>query len=140
MIRRDRCFPRPLAMRYRSADKGHDFVQQEIRIALALRPKDGRMHRPVWQILFGAVFLRIVDTNNNQGRNFVFGDQSSSRFVDLPVDSDVCRRGVKQVLPVIEIENRIVAAIVFRLVVSGGTQTRSKRVLRKIRALKFMQA
>ena len=80
-------------------DKRHDFIQQEIRIALALRPEDGWMHDRYGRYSLATVLLRVVDANDDERRNFAFADQSGRSLVHLPVDSDVCRRGINRFCP-----------------------------------------
>ena len=121
-------------------DEGHYFAQQKIRISLALGPHNGRMKRPVGQILSGALLLRIIDAHDDQRRNPAFANQTSSSFIGLPVNPYVRSRGIEQILSVVEIEHRVVAALIFGRAVSRRQPDPQLARVAENPAWKFMKA
>ena len=60
-------------------------------------------------------------------------------FVRLPVDSDVCRGRIEQVLSVVEIKNGIAPAFVFPIAVSRRQPDSQHAGIAENPAVKFMQ-
>ena len=66
---------------------------------------------------------RIVDPDNDERRQLPSRNHGLDRFVNAPLHpiQDSCRR-VKEVLPVVQVENRVTPCLVFGCVVVGGKQ------------------
>src|SRR5882757_3368146 len=94
-------------------DEGHDFVNEKIRIALAQRLGYGRKERLVRQKLADTLDGCVIDADDDHGRHHRIVNQLSQALAHVPIDAGKSRRGIKQILPVVEIQNRITAPFVF---------------------------
>src|SRR5579864_5063213 len=123
-----------------SRHKWHDFLDQKIWIAIALCAHDHGMHRPVRHVFPDAIFGSIINPYHDHGRHRAFSDEPVGRLVDLPFHAGKGSCRLEQVLAIVQIEDRVAAAGILWIVVSGGQPYAQKARVVEDAAVKFVQA
>jgi len=88
-------------------------VNQKIRIALAQGLGYGRKEGLVRQKFADTLDGCVIDADHDHGWHHRIANQLGQALAHVPIDAGKRRRGIKQILPVIEIQNRITAPFVF---------------------------
>jgi hypothetical protein len=91
----------------------HDFVDQKTRIAFSPRPEDPGIDRAKGQILSHALALRIVDADDDQGRNRFLADKAIGSLIRSPLHAGERGGVVEEILAVVQIKHGIVPLLIF---------------------------
>ena len=70
-------------------------------------------------------FAAIVDAHNHQGRNCAFADQPVAGLIHLPFDSCEGSRSFEQILPIIQVEDRVMPVCIRGIVISREAARRA---------------
>jgi len=114
-------------------------VDQKARVAFALCSQHHRLQRSMGHVFAKAISRRVVDAHDDQRSYSVLANHPICGLVDLPLHSGKSRSTVKQVLPVVQIENRISAGFILRIVVARRQPHPQPALVPKDVAGKFMQ-
>src|SRR4030088_1287188 len=90
-------------------------------------------------VLTKSILGAVIDPYHDHRVNGTFADQPVRGFIDLPFDARKGRGRLKQILPVIEIENRVAAALVRNFIVSRGQPDPDKSSVTENLALELVE-